>query len=66
MKSWNKIKWLVVKARRVLKLRIEDDWRWWQEPDALKEKGATEHLTQADRATRRALMVWSDDGGPAA
>jgi hypothetical protein len=38
----------------------------WKEQGALKEKGAAAHITQADHATARALMVWSDDGGPAA
>jgi len=47
--------------------KIEDDfWRWWKEQGALKEKGAAAHITQADHATTHALMVWSDDGGPAA
>ena len=65
MKPWNKINWQVAKARRALK--IEDDfWRWWQEQDALKKQGGAEHLTQTGRATTHALMVWSDDGGPAA
>ncbi len=67
MKPRNKINWPVVKARRALKLKIEDDfWQWWKEQGALKEKGAAAHITQADHATTHALMVWSDDGGPAA
>ena len=61
MKLWNKIKWQAAKTGCTL---IEDDfWRWWQEQDALKAKGAAEPLTQAGYDTRRALMVWSDDGG---
>lgn len=64
MKPWNKINGPVVKARRALKLKIDDDfWRGWQVQDPLQEKGVPEHLDQADRATTRALMVWSDDGG---
>ena len=59
----NKINWPAVKARRAFKLRIEDNWRWWQEPDALQEKGAIEPITPAGRATTHALMVWADDGG---
>lgn len=67
MKLWNNIDWPTAKAGRALKLKIEDDfWRRWQEQDALKDKSAAVHLTQADRATTCALMVWSDDGGPAA
>jgi hypothetical protein len=62
MNPWYKISWQGTKVRRDLKL--EDDlWRWWQEQDARKEKGATAHIAQADRATAHALMVWSDDGG---
>jgi hypothetical protein len=65
MNPWYKISWQGTKVRRDLKL--EDDlWRWWQEQDARKEKGAVAHIAQADCATVHALMVWSDDGGPAA
>jgi hypothetical protein len=64
MNPWYKISWQGAKVRRDLKL--EDDlWRWWQEQDARKEKGATTHIAEADRTTAHALMVWSDDGGPA-
>lgn len=65
MKPWHKIKGQAVKARSALK--IEDAfWRWWKEQDALKEKDTAEYLSQAERAILYALMVWSDDGGPAA
>jgi hypothetical protein len=64
MKLQNKINWPVVKARRALKLKIEEDFRrGWPAPGAFQEKGVLEHLAQADRATTRALMVWFDDGG---
>jgi hypothetical protein len=67
MKSWNKINWPAVKARRALKLKIEAGfWRGSSEQDTLKEKGRTIHRTPADRTTVHALMVWSDDGGTAA
>jgi hypothetical protein len=64
MKRWYKINWQVAKVRRALKLE-DDSWRWWKEQGALKEKGAAAHIAQADRASVHALMVWSDDGGPA-
>jgi hypothetical protein len=64
MKPWYKSKWQAAKVRRALKLE-DDSWRWWQEQEARKDKGTAAHIAQADRATAHALMVWSDDGGPA-
>jgi len=54
-------------AQLIKEARIEDGLgRWWKEQGALEEEGAAAHITQADHPTTRALMVWSDDGGPAA
>ena len=41
-------------------------WRWPPAQHDLKEKGVAAPITQADPATTLALMVWCDDGGPAA
>jgi hypothetical protein len=64
MEQWKKINWPALNRRA---REIEADlWRWSPEQGDLKEKGAPAPITQADRTTAQALMVWSDDGGPAA
>jgi hypothetical protein len=64
MEQWNKINWPALN-RRAREIEV-DLWRWSPERGNLKEIGPAAPTTQADRATARALMVWSDDGGPAA
>ena len=62
MKQWYEINWPALNRRA---REIEADlWRWSPEPGDLKKKAAAVLITQADRATARALMVWADDGGP--
>ena len=64
MKQWGKINW---PARNRRTRKIEADFRRWSpELDDFKEEGTTVSITPSDRATAQALMVWSDDGGPAA
>ena len=64
MQQWNKVNWPALNRRA---REIEADfWRWSPERGNLKEIDPAALITQADRATAYALMVWSDDGGPAA
>ena len=64
MKQWDKINWPVLN-RRAREIEAEL-WQWSLAQHDLKEKGVAAPVTQADHATTRALMVWCDDGGPAA
>jgi len=64
MKQWNKINWPAMN-RGVRKIEV-DLQQWWPAQGDLKEKGAAAPVIQADRVTAQALMVWCDDGGPAA
>lgn len=44
--------------------KTKDDFlRWLREKRARQKRLAQEKITQADRATSQALMVWADDGG---
>lgn len=36
---------------------------WLRKKNARQNRLAQEEITQADRATLQALMVWADDGG---
>jgi DNA-binding IclR family transcriptional regulator len=63
MKQWDKINWPALNRRAV---EIEAElWQWSLAQRDPKEKGVAAPITQADRATLRALMVWCDDGGSA-
>lgn len=65
MEQWNKINWPALNGRAC---EIGVDLRkWWLEQGDLKEKGGVAApITRTDQVTTRALMVWSDDGGPTA
>jgi len=64
MKLWNKINWPAMNLRA---RNIEADLqRWPPAPDALKDPETISPNSQTDRTIAQALMVWSDDGGPAA
>jgi len=63
MKQWDNINWPALN-RRAREIEAEL-WRWSLAQRDPKEKGVVAS-TQADYATTRALMVWCDDGGPAA
>jgi hypothetical protein len=61
MRIWNKINW-PARNRRVRE--NEGDFRRWSpEQGDFSEKGPATPNTPSDRATAKALMVWSDDGG---
>ena len=65
MRPWNEINWPALN-RRAREIEAEL-WQWSLAQHDLKEKGVAAPTTQADHATTtRALMVWSDDGGPEA
>ncbi|MFC1975725.1 hypothetical protein ACFLXQ_04955 [Chloroflexota bacterium] len=64
MKQWDKINWPVLN-RRAREIEAEL-WQWSLAQRDLKEKGVAAPVTQADRTTTQALMVWCDDGGPEA
>jgi hypothetical protein len=65
MKPWNKINWPALN-RRAYEIEAELWPRFLAQRD-LKEKGmAAPPITQTDHVTAQALMVWCDDGGPAA
>ena len=64
MRPWNKINWPALNRRA---REIEAELRQWSLAQRdLKEKGVAAPITQADHVTTLALMVWCDDGGPAA
>ena len=62
MKQWNKINWPALN-RRAREIEAEL-WRLSPAQHDPKEKSVAASITQTDYA--RALMVWCDDGGPAA
>ena len=64
MKQWNKINWPALN-RRAREIEAEL-WRLSPVKHNLNEKSVAAPVTQTDSATTRALMVWCDDGGPAA
>lgn len=64
MKQWEKINWPALN-RRAREIEAEL-WQWSLGQHDFKKKGVAAPPTQADHATTQALMVWADDGGPAA
>lgn len=64
MKQWDNINWPALN-RRAREIETEL-WRWSLAQRDGKEKSVAAPSTQADHATILALMVWCDDGGPAA
>jgi len=64
MKQWNKINWPALN-RRAREIEAEL-WRLSPAKHAIKEKSAAAPVAQLDYATIRALIVWCNDGGPAA
>ena len=64
MRPWHEINWPALN-RRAREIEAEL-WRWSLAQHDVKEEGVAVLTTQADHATTRALMVWSDDGGPEA
>ncbi len=64
MKPWNKINWPALNRRAY---EIEADFRRGTlAQHDLTKKDVAPPTTQADHVTAQALMVWCDDGGPAA
>jgi hypothetical protein len=64
MRPWTEINWPALN-RRAREIEAEL-WQWSLAQHDVKEGGVAAPTTQADHATTRALMVWSDDGGPEA
>ncbi len=62
MKPADKSKRGAAQARQPYKTK-DDFLRWLREKNARQKRLAQEEITQAGRATSRALMVRADDGG---
>jgi hypothetical protein len=65
MKPVGKLLQKSAQVRRSFKTK-EDFLRWLREENARQKRLAQEEITQANRATSQALMVWADDGGTTA
>jgi hypothetical protein len=65
MKPVGKLLQKSAQVRRSFKTK-EDFLRWLREKNARQKRLAQEEITQANRATSQALMVWADDGGTTA
>ena len=65
MKPVSKLTPMSAQVRRSFKTK-EDFLRWLREKNARQKRLAQEEITQANRATSQALMVWADDGGTTA